>query len=150
MKIALEKNRYASPYVEEAKALKAAASSAKTPKDLLPLTSITKALLTASGLSDKALGHLADDDKQEAVVNLIEQFLEPAGNAFIDELVFRFLLTRGDSLGGKMRNLAAKLLNKLWFELLSPHCQFEMKDFNGTMHVQNNGLMVFTMIHKLR
>jgi hypothetical protein len=36
---------------------------------------------------------------------LIDNFLEPAGKDFVDELVYRFLLTRGDSLGGSMRNL---------------------------------------------
>ena len=37
------------------------------------------------------------------------KFLEPAGKDFIDELVYRFLLTRGDSLGGRMRNLGGIL-----------------------------------------
>jgi hypothetical protein len=36
---------------------------------------------------------------------VIRNFLEPAGANFIEELVFRFLLTRGDTLGGSMRNV---------------------------------------------
>jgi len=40
---------------------------------------------------------------------LIEKFLKPAGIDFIDELIYRFLLTRGDTLGGSMRNLAGSL-----------------------------------------
>ncbi|MDM8555684.1 AvaI/BsoBI family type II restriction endonuclease [Desulfococcaceae bacterium HSG7] len=35
--------------------------------------------------------------------------LEPSGKDFIDELIYRFLLTKGDSLGGGMRNLAGSL-----------------------------------------
>lgn len=35
--------------------------------------------------------------------------MEPAGNDFVEELVYRFLLTRGDQLGGSMRNLGGTL-----------------------------------------
>jgi hypothetical protein len=49
------------------------------------------------------------EDKIEAIRGLIKNFLEPAGSAFVEELVFRFLLTRGDSLGGSMRNLGGEL-----------------------------------------
>jgi hypothetical protein len=40
---------------------------------------------------------------------LIDKFLEPSGKDFIDELVYRFLLTKGDTLGGSMRNLAGAI-----------------------------------------
>ncbi|MCS6845958.1 MAG: hypothetical protein NZ528_16820 [Caldilineales bacterium] len=35
----------------------------------------------------------------------LENVLKPAGDKFVEELVYRFLLTRGDSLGGRIRNL---------------------------------------------
>ncbi len=107
--LALEKNRKATPFVEEAKALKVFASRAKTPKKLLQINEIQNSLLTAAGISDKAKNHLRERDKQEAIQRLIENFLEPSGKSFIDELVYRFLLIRGDSLGGSMRNLAGAL-----------------------------------------
>ncbi len=110
--IALEKNRLGTPYVEEAKVLKIEASKVSRPIDLLKFNRIKQALLTAAGISDKAAGHLADSDKTEAIKGLIENFLEPAGEDFIDELIYRFLLTKGDSLGGSMRNLAGKLGEK--------------------------------------
>lgn len=110
--IAFEKNIKGTPFIEEAKSLKILAAKAKRPKDLLALKTIYPSLLTASGLSEKALGHLSDTDKTEAITNLIEKFLEPAGNDFIDELVYRFLLTKGDALGGIMRNLAGSLGEK--------------------------------------
>jgi type II restriction enzyme len=66
-------------------------------------------LLTASGLSDKSLNYLNDDDRTIAIKGLIEKFLEPAGDNFIDELVYRYLLTKGDALGGRARNLAGSL-----------------------------------------
>ena len=107
--LALEKNRKATPFVEEAKVLKVIAGKAKKPKDLLGFDGIQNSLLTASGISDKAKNHFRDEDAKEAIIGLIENFLEPAGKSFVDELVYRFLLTRGDSLGGKMRNLAGKI-----------------------------------------
>ncbi len=107
--MALEKNYMAVPYIEEAKALKALASQIERPKDLLKLSDLQVGLLTASGLSEKSLNYLTNADKIIAINGLIEKFLEPAGENFIDELVYRYLLTKGDALGGKARNLAGSL-----------------------------------------
>ena len=106
--LALEKNRQATPYIQEARALKVAASTAKTPSDLLEITDIQSALLTASGISDKANNHLLPKDKKEAIKGPIENFLEPAGKNFVEELVFRFLL----SLSGSMRNIGGFLAQR--------------------------------------
>ena len=106
---ALEKNKKASPLVAEAKSLHAMAKVAKTPAELLNIAEIRKALLTASGLSDKSLQHLTEADKTEAINRLIKEFLEPEGEYFVDALVYRYLLIKGDSLGGSMRNLVGAL-----------------------------------------
>jgi type II restriction enzyme len=110
--LALEKNRRATPFVAQARALKAAASKARTPVGLLNIAEIQPGLLTAAGVSDKATNHLQDSDKREAVNGLIKNFLEPAGANFVEELVFRFLLTRGDTLGGSMRNIGGFMAQK--------------------------------------
>ncbi len=112
--MALEKNKRSVPFVEEGRALKAAAAAANKPTDLLSMTSIRPSILTASGLSDKALNHLNEEDKISAIKNLIEQFLEPAGDDFVEELVYRFLLIKGDGLGGSMRNLAGSFAEQLF------------------------------------
>lgn len=110
--LALEKNRRATPHVAEARALQAAASAAKKPVDLLKVKGIESGLLTAAGLSDKALYHLSTGEREEAIKVLIENFLEPTGAKFVEELVFRFLLTRGDTLGGSMRNIGGALAQR--------------------------------------
>jgi hypothetical protein len=110
--LALEKNIRATPFVAEARALKIAASEAKSPKDLLKIDTIQNALLTAAGLSDKALNHLDESNRKAAIQGLIKNFLEPAGSNFVEELLFRFLLTRGDTLGGSMRNVAGMWAQK--------------------------------------
>lgn len=109
----LEQQRRFAPCLAEARALRFAASKAKTPADLLNFAEIQWGLLTAAGVSDKAANHLQDSDKREAVNGLIKNFLEPAGTAnFVEELVFRFLLTRGDTLGGSMRNVGGFMAQK--------------------------------------
>jgi hypothetical protein len=110
--LALEKNRRATPYVAEARALQEASSQAKIPLELLEIKGIEMGLLTAAGLSHKSLVHLMSEDKLEAINGLIKNFLEPAGTNFVEELVFRFLLTRGDTLGGSMRNIGGALAQR--------------------------------------
>ncbi len=110
--LALEKNRRATPFVEQARALQSAASKAKKPADLTEIEGIQPALLTAAGVSDKAARHLFQEDKAEAIQGLIKNFLEPAGAKFIEELIFRFLLTRRDTLGGSMRNIGGALAQR--------------------------------------
>lgn len=110
--LALEKNRRATPFVAEARALQQAAAQAIIPANLLEIKGIEMGLLTAAGLSDKSLGHLMPEDKFKAINGLIENFLEPAGVNFVEELVFRFLLTRGDALGGAMRNVGGALAQR--------------------------------------
>jgi hypothetical protein len=107
--LAIEKNRQGTPFVERARRLRQAAQKARTPADLLTMPDIRSELLTAAGLSDKALAHLQPADQTEAVFKLIKDFLEPAGDAFVEELVARFLLTRGDTVGGSMRNVGGFL-----------------------------------------
>lgn len=110
--LVLERNRRATPFVDEARKLKALASEAKTAADLQNMYEIRSALLTAAGVSDKAANHLEEPDKADAITSLIANFLEPAGASFVEELVFRFLLTRGDSLGGSMRNIGGALAQR--------------------------------------
>ena len=112
---ALEKNRRSTPLIDSAKALKILASRTKEAKELLTIEEIQPALLTAAGLSDKAIKYFSSEDKKQAILELIENFLEPAGKDYIDEVVYRYLLIKGDALGGTMRNLIG-MLNKDLYE----------------------------------
>lgn len=102
--------------LEEAGVLQETASEAKIPAELLNIKGIESALLTAAGLSDKAPGNLKENDKSEAITNLIMNLPEPAGEKFAEELMFRFLLmlllTRGDAPGGSMRNTGGVLAQR--------------------------------------
>ena len=102
--IALEKNMVGDPYVKQALAFKAMVSHTKGPDDFLMMPSIRPFLLTAAGLSEKSLQHLNNEDHTLVIKELIDKFLKPAGSAYIDETIYRFLLTKGDAVGGTMRN----------------------------------------------
>ena len=112
VQMALEKSRKANPLIADARAIKVRACAAATASQLLQMPEIRTAMLTASGLSDKAAGHLEEADKQTAMLGLVRNFLDPAGDQFVEELVFRFLLTKGDTLGGSMRNIAGALAQR--------------------------------------
>ncbi|MCJ7837546.1 DUF1217 domain-containing protein [Cuneatibacter sp. NSJ-177] len=102
--IALEKNRVSDPYVKTALSFKTMVNGVKSPNDLLNIPAIRPFLIAASGLSDKSLNYLDEDDRTAAIKELIDKFLKPAGQDFIDEVVYRYLLIKGDSVGGTMRN----------------------------------------------
>lgn len=102
--IALEKNMVGDPYVKQALAFKAMVLHTKGPDDFLNMPSIRPFLLTAAGLSEKSLQHLNTEDQTLVIKELINKFLKPAGSAYIDETIYRFLLTKGDAVGGTMRN----------------------------------------------
>ena len=86
------------------------------------MSEIGNSLLTASGISEKAKNHLQEEGRREALEGLVKNFLEPAGGAFVDELVYRFLLTRGDSMGGVMRNLGGALGERKFTRILISTC----------------------------
>lgn len=110
--LSLERNRRATPFVDQARSLKTIASQVLTPAALINITEIQPALLAAAGVSDKAASHMLPQNKLEAIQGLIKEFLEPAGSDFLEELVYRFLLTRGDTLGGSMRNVGGVLARR--------------------------------------
>ncbi|MFO7631205.1 MAG: AvaI/BsoBI family type II restriction endonuclease [Caldilinea sp.] len=101
----LEKSKIADAFVQDARTLRTKAMAAQKPADLLDVEDIQAALLTAAGVSDKATNYLEAGDRREILREYVEKVLVVAGDKFVEELVYRFLLTRGDTLGGKVRNL---------------------------------------------
>lgn len=104
LRIALEKNTVGDPYVKNALAFKTMVEGTTCPDDFLKIPEIRPFMLTASGLSDKSMQYFTEDDKTAAIKELIEKFLNPAGDNYIDEAVYRYLLIKGDAVGGTMRN----------------------------------------------
>jgi type II restriction enzyme len=151
---ALEKNRRSTPIIENAKTLKVLASKAKTAKELLNVEEIRPALLTAAGLSDKAINYFTEDDKAKAILELIEKFLVPAGENFIDEVVYRYLLIKGDSLGGSMRNIVGAIAQQKFVRTLLSNLSISATNYqwldNKTKRWENKPIDDFSIEEQLK
>lgn len=115
---ALEKSRKSTPYIEQAKVFRQLSAPASSASDLVNIEEIQQFLLTAAGLSAKAIPYFKEADKKIAIDQLIKKFLEPAEPDFIDEAMYRYLLIKGDSLGGSMRNLVGALAEQKFLRTL--------------------------------
>jgi hypothetical protein len=92
------------PYVEKAKALMTALSSGVSIDELLADPTSRDDLVVASGLSNKARKYFTEEQLEERVREVLTTIAGSAGDRWPEEIVYRYLLTRGDSLGGEMRN----------------------------------------------
>ena len=110
--LAIERNRLSTPLVAQGQAFKTEASHAGTIEQCVANGDLRPAILTAAGVSDKAKGHFTDIEKDAAIKDLVDKYMTPAGVGFVDQLVFRFLLTKGDSIGGTMRNVGGQLAQR--------------------------------------
>ena len=105
LSIALEKNRIGDPFVKNALAFKAMVAHTQKADDLMLIPQIRPFLITASGISDKSLSYLDENDQTMAIQELMEKFLKPAGKNYIEG----YLLIKGDALGGTVRNKIGSL-----------------------------------------
>jgi hypothetical protein len=113
LEYALRKSKESIPYIDKANALKIVLEqNTKTPKDILKLKEEKYGCYQAAGVSVKAKNYLSEDDLNYILLEFIKEFLEPAGKNYIDELIYRYLLTLGDALGGRMRNLVGSIANE--------------------------------------
>jgi len=113
LEYALRKSKESIPYIDKAKALKLILEQkTKKPKDILLLDEIQSSCYEAAGVSVKANNYLTTTDLKDILEEFIKEFLEPAGAKYIDELIYRYLLTAGDALGGRMRNLVGSIANE--------------------------------------
>lgn len=102
---ALRKTKEAGPYVDHAKRLLQKLQMASKPQDLIDLEEIRSDLVTAAGFSDKAINYFSSAELESALLRVLQEIEKKAGAAWQTEIIYRFLLTRGDTLGGVMRNI---------------------------------------------
>lgn len=107
--IALRKSKEATHYINLASAFRAIADEYNDPIDLIDDKDITISMCEAAGVSTKARGYLQPEDTKEILTDFVEEYLVTAGNGYVDELISRYLLTQGDALGGRMRNIVGGL-----------------------------------------
>lgn len=102
---ALRKTKEANPYVDHAKYFLNKLQLVKRPQDLINMKEIRGDLITAAGFSDKATNYFSPSELKSALLKVLQEIEHKAGSDWQTEIVYRFLLTRGDTLGGAMRNI---------------------------------------------
>ncbi len=102
---ALRKTREASPYVDQAKRLLNKLQVVHVPQELLGFPEIRNDLVTAAGFSDKSTNYFSPSQLEDALLKVLQEIEQKAGPDWRTEIIYRFLLTRGDTLGGVMRNI---------------------------------------------
>ena len=127
--IALRKSKEAQHYVNLAEALKTNIANYQNANDLLKIKELLVPLCEASGISTKARGYLNENELRELVKDFFAEFMDPLGSSYHDNLVSRYLLTLGDALGGRMRNIignmaSEKLTEKIIANLKLIDCKF--------------------------
>ena len=137
LEYALRKSKESIPYIDKAKTLKVVLEqNTKKPKDILKLKEEKSGCYQAAGVSIKAKKFLSEDDLNLILLEFIKEFLEPAGSHYIDELIYRYLLTLGDALGGRMRNLVGSIANeKLTRFIIS---QIQISDFEFDVYMKSS------------
>ena len=133
LEIALRRNRESIPYLDQGKALWAKLNAeTKSCDDILGMNEIRVALLLAAGLSVKAQYHLTDGDKIKILEEFVGQVLRPCGEKYVDEVVYRYLLSLGDQLGGRMRNIIGAIAReKLSRRIIA---QLRLRDLSFAIH----------------
>lgn len=102
------KGQKAAPYVREATQLWALLQKAKDVLDVIRIVPL-KTLAAAIGFSDKARGYFSEHELSESIRTELDAIGKRCGAIFREEMLYRFLLTKGDALGGQMRNITGAL-----------------------------------------
>lgn len=102
---ALQKTERAEPFVKEAQDFYAALKKVKSVEELLASEKYRDDLAYACGFSDKAKSQLTAAELSGAIKKVLTRIYKEAGPEFRENILYRYLLTRGDALGGSMRNL---------------------------------------------
>ena len=106
---AIQKTKKAQVFVQEAQQLDAILQQAESPEQAAEFPAIQKQLVAAAGISDKAKKYFTSEGLQTAVAEVLNTISGSNSNGWRAEVVYRFLLTRGDTLGGSMRNYIGAL-----------------------------------------
>lgn len=109
LSIAMRKSIEATHYVGKANAFRVVAENYDDPYSLIRKKDITVSMCEAAGVSTKTRERINDQDIQKILNEFVKEFLIPQGQDYVNELISRYLLTQGDALGGRMRNIVGGL-----------------------------------------
>ena len=102
---ALRKVAAAEPYIAQAIHFQNRLQEIPDLTSLIDATDIREELTATAGFSDKSAHNFSASELEEALFEVLSKIEANSRKDWRSEIVFRFLLTRGDSLGGAMRNI---------------------------------------------
>jgi len=134
---AIKKGEISEKIVERAKDFYIALEKVKTVDDVLSLDKFYNELCAAAGLSQKSLSHLLEKDVKEIMIKVFHRVIKNSNTSFREEIVYRYLITAGDSIGGSMRNIIGSVAGeKLNIELLK---RLRQKGYKPKITQNQNG-----------
>lgn len=115
---ALRKAKVAESFIKDARILYANLKGVPDIAHLLTKSSLLPQLVTAAGFSDKAKGYFSNDELLEALSRVLTTIKENDPTSWRQEIVYRYLLTCGDALGGSMRNIVGAYAQSKFCEVI--------------------------------
>ena len=100
------KTEKASLYIDKGMEFWEELNNTATISDVLDNPRLREGLIATAGVSAKARNYLTDEDIKRILSGIIEGIPEDRKEAFREELFYRYLLTKGATLDGEMRNYA--------------------------------------------
>jgi len=120
---ALRKAEVAESFVKEARTLYMNLQELSDTTNLLTESSLFPQLMTAAGFSDKAKGYFSKDELLEALSDVLARLKGDDATSWQQEIVYRYLLTCGDALGGSMRNIVGAYAQKKFCNTILEHLE---------------------------
>jgi len=108
---AKEKSSKAAPHLKEAKKISALLAKTNSIESVLQILPIED-LASAMGFSEKAQNKFSSKELKDLAEEMLKTVFKGAGKEFREEILYRFLLTRGDTLGGSMRNVTGAMAQR--------------------------------------
>jgi hypothetical protein len=115
---ALLKTENAIPFIERAKLVYSALSKCKNIKEIIGLKKYRDDLISACGFSEKAKSKMSSQELDGAIVRVLTEIEKSSKKEFREEILYRYLLTKGDALGGRMRNITGSYASLKFIEVI--------------------------------
>jgi len=154
---AMQKTKIASKVVKRARQFQAALNKTNNIQDILSLKDFKEEIISACGFSEKCKSILEEKELDDSVKKVLSILIKDSGKDFREEILYRYLLTKGDALGGTMRNITGsfagtKFSNKIVEELkVGGHKPEIRKNRDGKIQrvIWNHRLLMFNIKPRL-
>jgi hypothetical protein len=126
---AKEKTVRATGIIRDAIAVKQRLDTCKSIVEMISDPELKDAILFCAGLSAKAQNHLSPSQLESIAKRTLDE-ISSQGSNLGTEVLYRYLLTAGDSLGGTMRNLVGAYAQKMFACLIQQKLTAASVPFN--------------------